>query len=106
MESNYQHVVHTLHPYSLPIHGLHSYSEKFRFISPTIVIPSQLCLRGVVQVFVRAIWVKTRLVVDPTTRCTALMVAYVAVPGTCAQGAPTPLPRRAAEELLSPPAIW
>jgi len=34
------------------------------------------------------------------------MVAYVAVPGTCAQGAPTPLPRRAAEEPLSPPAIW
>jgi len=35
-------------------------------------IASYRCLRGVVQVLVRAVWGKTRLVVDPATRCTAL----------------------------------
>jgi len=37
-------------------------------------IASYRCLRGVVQVFVRAIWGKTRLLVDPATTCTALVV--------------------------------
>ena len=35
-------------------------------------IASYRCFRGVVQVFVRAIWGKTRLMVDPATRCKAL----------------------------------
>jgi len=41
--SNYQHVVHTLHNYSLLIHGLDSYSESFSCINLTIIIPAQPC---------------------------------------------------------------